>query len=88
MATRRRRKRPNPLIDAAAEVRRRKVQFERDASYILSTALGFAVTVRIKPQTIAPPKTPPLHAGKKQRLALAGAFYAPTPELPDDSHAL
>lgn len=84
MAVKRRRKRPSPLIEAAADVKRRKLQFEREASYILSSALGFAVTVRIKPQTIAPPKNPPLHAGRKSRLALAAAFSAPL-ELPDDT---
>lgn len=57
----RRRRQKTPLDMAAKEVKRRKLQFERDASHILSEALGFEVTVKIKRQKLAPPK-----AGNRQ----------------------
>jgi hypothetical protein len=74
--TARRRRRPSPLALAAADVKRMRVQFERDASYVLSLALGFNVTVKIKPQKIAPPKNPPLLARRTKR-QLADAFSRP-----------
>lgn len=44
------------IVAAAKAIRAKKLDFEREASRILSETLGFEVTVKIKKQSVA--KTP------------------------------
>jgi hypothetical protein len=55
MAARKRRKgaAAKAIVAAAKAIRAKKLDFEREASRILSETLGFEVTVKIKRQSVA-----------------------------------
>jgi hypothetical protein len=55
---RRRRRSRDTLSPVLKQMKRMRLQFEKDASYLLSSALGFTVTVKIKRAPDAPPRSP------------------------------
>ena len=67
---RRRRAKPRlhqVILDAAKEVRKKKVTFEKEASACLSQALGFEVTVKIKRKPATDGFTPAMKKAERQK---------------------
>jgi hypothetical protein len=73
MKARKRKRQRDALSPALKQLKRMRIEFERDASYLLSSVLGFVVTVKIKRSPPPPPKSPAMGPFEGDRARLQEA---------------